>query len=257
MLPTFLDSPSRRFSREAPAWGWGWPCCCSAVVNCVTGCASTGNELTGTATTFSGNECVDCPTSRIFDGFDHSGTASIGGLDPAWYTATSCGATAVYTRFTGTSSEGAMLNLSGGALLRNLTRPSLSGFCLEVRTRIVDVTPTGVAGITVPGGRVFFCRPLFSNYGRQACSDANGCIQAQEFQTFGAFGSGDTISIIFRDQGAGPTPDNQLTCTVCYLVNGVTVRLEENVICCFPDPLKVGLMVTLQADFDFFEVLTN
>ena len=257
MLPTFADWPSKRFSRQAPAWGWGWPCCCGGVTPCVTGCASIGNELTGTASTFSGNECTDCPTSRIFDNFSHAGTASIGGVDPAWFPATSCGATAVTTQIRGTGSEGQVLNLSGGALLRSLTRPALSGFCLEVRCRLVELTSSGVAGITVPGGRVFFARPLFGNYGRQACSDANGCIQALEFQTFGTFGAGDTMSIIFRDQGAGPTPDNQLTCTVCYLINGLIVRQEENVICCFPNPLLVGLMCTLQADFDYFEVLTN
>lgn len=32
MVPTFQDSPSKQFSRENPAWGWGWPCCCGTAI---------------------------------------------------------------------------------------------------------------------------------------------------------------------------------------------------------------------------------
>jgi len=271
MLPTFRDSPSKRFSSQNPAWGWGWPCCCQqqSVTACSPSCASVGHPVAGTSTgTLSGTECTDCTTQVIYDDFSSMfGSASITGLDPAWIGCSGCAGNVIgspsgpHIRSVGTSSGGAVVDFGSGAcMVRPFARPPLAGLCIQVKARIVRIA-NGTGGIVMGYGRSMFARTVAANYGVQSCIDANGCIDAAHttFSTFGALAQGDTISFIFKDEGAGPAADGSLECTVCYLVNGVAQRTERGVLTCFPSTMYAGLQADSGSNtqFDLFEVRTN
>ena len=220
--------------------GMGMGCCSTP---CTPACATVGSVGSDT-----GGLCTDCSTQVIIDHF--------GSLDPAWISSPGgCVGNGIGTVGPQAHVTGGVMDMGGGAcILRPFTRPSLSGLCIQVRAKIVAV-PNGTAGIVLAYGRYFFARKTLGDYGRQSCIDANGCIDISgNFTNFGTFAAGDIISFVFKDAGAGDG-----VCTVCYLVNGTTVRVETGVTTCFPDPMYAGLQAATgtATQFDDFEVRTN
>jgi hypothetical protein len=122
--------------------------------------------------------------------------------------------------------------------------------------------PFEACGIVLAFGPSFFQRVNFSNYGRQSCTNAGSCVAVgSDFATFGPNpADGDVVSFIVRDQGGGDNGDGSVDCSICYQVNGTTVRVTEDVTTCFPDPMYAGIVGNASAGsqtFDNFQVLTN
>ncbi len=141
----------------------------------------------------------------------------------------------------------------GVTVLKSFAPPSPSGLCIEVRCKVAVIGGSGVMGIFLGDGRVFFARPAFSNYGIQSCVNNSGVVQVgSTFTTVGALGAGDTIAFIIKDASSGAG-----AYTVCYLINGATVRVETGVTACFPNPVNAGIIDNSNAAFTNFEVRTN
>lgn len=221
--------------------GCWWPCCSSPGVN-TPGCApegSVGSE--------SGSECDDCGTSVILD--DFSGTLA------AWSVPIACGSDGIGSPGY-VISGGVVVVAAPAEMIRSFPRPSLTGFCVQVRATMPTLPAGGVHGIALAYGRMFFARPALGDYGRHSCITFEGCIgSGSVFKTFGpAPANGDVISMTIRDDGSGLG-----LFTVCYQVNGTTIRVEEGVRFCFDTTMWAGLITTATtpASFDDFEVLTN
>lgn len=222
-------------------------CACCAVTACTPDSATVG-----TLGTESGSECTDCGTQRIIDHF--------GSLDPAWQAAgLVCKGPGVGP--TGAHVTGGVMDMSQGCgIIRSFARPALSGFCVQVRAKVASLGTADTLGITLAYGRYFFARQFFGNYARQSKIDSQGCINPSG-TNFAAFGptpaNGDIMSMIFRDAGAG---DGVMT--ICYQINGTTIRVEEGVQTCFDDPMWAGFIegnagVGTGGQFDDFEVRTS
>lgn len=219
-----------------------WPCCgeetgtpqCAFV-------GSVGSE--------SGDECTDCATVRISD--DFSGT-----LDPAWIEPTSgCADNGIGSP--GFVTSGGVVTVAAAArMIRPFARPALAGFCIQVSATLTDLPGGGVHGIMLGYGRAFFARVDSGDYGRHTCISVDGCIQfGSNFANFGPTpADGDVISMILRDQGGADG-----ICSICYLINGTVVRVEEGVQTCFASTIYAGLMTgaTTLSSFDDFEVKTS
>lgn len=219
-----------------------WPCCGGATGTpaCAT-VGSVGSE--------SGDECTACATSRITDDFSSS-------LDADWSAAIACPGGGLGGPLGLRTSGGEAVTDSEIYAKRPFTRPALSGFCVHVKATLTDLPSLGSQGIFLAYGRAFFARPSIGDYGRQSCITFEGCIDGTS--TFANFGptpaDGDVIEMIFRDQGGADG-----ICSICYIVNGTTVRVEEDVQTCFDSTMYAGLMTAgiSTCKWDDFEVLTS
>jgi hypothetical protein len=227
---------------EGGSGGCWWPCCSeeTGTPQCAY-VGSVGSE--------SGDECTDCATVRISD--DFSGT-----LDAAWIEPTSgCADNGIGSPGFVTSS-GVVTVASAARMVRPFSRPALSGFCIQVSATLTDLPGGGVHGIMLGYGRAFFARVDSGDYGRHTCLTVDGCIEfGSNFANFGPTpADGDVISMIFRDEGGADG-----ICSICYLINGTVVRVEEGVQTCFASTIYAGLMTgaTTLSSFDDFEVKTS
>lgn len=261
---TWCDWPSKRFGPGMPQWGWAWNCCCGEEP-CINTCAGVG-----TVGSASGDECTACGNSVVSD--DFSGDLS------SWLDSTNfpgggdfCTATIgpSFSQYKITSGK-ARSNGASGGIMRSFSRPALSGLCIQVKAKIFHTVSspfeTGTMGITLGYGRLFFHRFNQATLGRQSCVRQTGCVDpvvGSNFATFGsATSSGDELSLIFRDQGGGDEGDGSIVISICYQVNGSTVRVEEDVIWCPAETLYAGIYTSssqssTDPQWDDFEILTS
>ena len=223
-------------------------CCTTGSTPCTNVCSTAG-----TAGTDTGGLCTDCSTQVIIDHFTSLNAAWIGSPGPCGPE----GVSALGAHVTGGVMD---MGVGGATILRPFTRPAIAGLCIQVRAKIVAKTTNSTGGLTLAYGRQFFGRPTTSDYGIQSCIDVNGCVTAGTFTTVGTLAVGDIISFIFKDDGSGDTGGGAGSCTVCYLINGATVRVETGVKTCFPSTMYAGLAAfagTGTWQFDDFEVRTS
>jgi hypothetical protein len=196
----------------------------------------------------SGSECTDCAKSIFVD--DFSGPLSSSGWQPS---AGGCVANGMHPLYGAHTSGGVLIGGSGSAIVQSFPRPALAGFCVEVKIKLVTLGSTN--GIALAHGPFFFFRNGFGNYGRQLFCDQYGCYTSP--MSFAAFGPvpaiGDTMSFTIRDQGAADG-----VCTICYKVNGTTVRVEENVQFCFPCTMIASILTwPSNGQYDDFEIRSS
>jgi hypothetical protein len=197
----------------------------------------------------SGNECTGCGTQVILDDFSS--------LNPAWVAGgASCAANGISNPGGAHIVSGKMDMGGGSTIIRPFARPSLSGFCVQIKVTIASFTGFGSLGLVLAFGRLFFARAFVGDFARHSCIDGQGCVAVgSSFANFGPpLAVNDMLSMIVRDQGAGDG-----LCSICYQVNGTTIRVEEDISTCFPDPMYAGLMSISNnsTQFDDFEVRTN
>lgn len=252
LLPTsFRDRAAprdlRRPWRDPPGFFRSCEPCCPPECEpaCTPACGTTGSVGSE-----SGSECTDCANLIINDTFS-------GALDAAWTTAgVICAGNGIHPTF-GAHTTGGVLSMGSGAVIvRPFDRPALAGFCVQVKVTLVSLgTGGGVSGITLGYGRQLFLRSV-GDYGVQSCIDSRGCVViGSTFSTIAVTPTiGDVLEIIIRDEGGADG-----ICSVCYQINGTTVRVEEGAQFCFECEMWAGLGGTRagQVSFDDFQVLTS
>ena len=232
--------------------------CCAPGCTDYEPCGSATCATPGSVGSESGDECTTCDNQIIYDPFSGSQTLN---PPPGWSQPGTglmpCQANPHWRLSGGAADEYG----TGSGILRSFARPALAGLCIEVKVKIVSMSTGGVGGvggITLGLGRLFFARPFNGDYAIHSCITEYGCIGVGSTFTSGVGGvtraDGDTIGFIIRDEGAGDG-----VCSVCYKINGTTVRVEEGVQFCFPCTMQVGLLTTAGAikKFDDFEVRTS
>jgi len=262
-----------RDCRERRDWKRPWreppgfllpECNCCSDESCVPSCPGVG-----TVGSPSGDECSSCLNTVISD--DFSATLS------SWLDSTNhpngpdfCTGT-IGPNFNQFKIVGGRLRggLSGLCIMRSFSRPALDGLCIQVKAKHffnIDPLDTGAFGITLGYGRAFFIRLNQPNFGRQSCVRQTGCVDpvvGSNFATFGSGGvNGDELSLIVRDQGDGDEGNGTLYVSICYQVNGSTIRVEEDVLWCPPETMYAGVITThtqvaTNAEWDDFQVLTS
>lgn len=241
------DWPSRRFGPTMPQWGWGWPCCCGGCVPaCTPGTATVGN--TGTA------DCTDALNLFFSDNFNSGTLAGNGWLGSPG--SSGCGAATLDNALAWSITGGVLKNFSGntGTIYVEVPRPALAGFALQVSMTVVTQGTGASPALTVGYGRWFRGNLSTSDYRRHAGVAGYGCPVVLDFAGFGPVpANGDTMTMIIRDQGGADG-----ICTVCYRVNGATVRQEQDVQFCFPCTMLVGINAsTSLSTIDDFSIHTS